>query len=150
MVTSKKGSALNMVVHATVLFLVIMWTIPTAGLFISSIRDKDQLSVSGWWTALSSSEQKKVYRTPSAEAEIRENDLYILRGNLLEGGPGEVIKFGISSLKPEAFEPGTETKNRRGVTFNVMANGDYELSSDKSFRRGVRIFIRQKHRHVSR
>ena len=140
MVTSKKGSVLTMVVHATVLFLVIMWTIPTAGLFISSIRDKDQLSVSGWWTALSSSEQKIVYRTPDADSEIQENGLYVLRGNLLEGGSGKVVKFGISSLKPEAFEPGTETQDRRGVTFKIMANGDYEVTSEKSFRRGVRIF----------
>ncbi|MBJ7551117.1 carbohydrate ABC transporter permease [Marinomonas ostreistagni] len=140
MVTSKKGSALTMVVHATVLFLVIMWTIPTAGLFISSIRDKDQLSVSGWWTALSSSEQKIVYRTPDADSEIQENGLYVLRGNLLEGGSGKVVKFGISSLKPEAFEPGTETQDRRDVTFKIMANGDYEVTSEKSFRRGVRIF----------
>ena len=140
MVTSKKGSALTMVVHATVLFLVIMWTIPTAGLFISSIRDKDQLSVSGWWTALSSSEQKIVYRTPDADSEIQENGLYVLRGNLLEGGSGKVVKFGISSLKPEEFEPGTETQDRRGVTFKIMANGDYQVTSEKSFRRGVRIF----------
>lgn len=140
MVTSKKGSALTMVVHATVLFLVIMWTIPTAGLFISSIRDKDQLSVSGWWTALSSSEQKIVYRTPDADSEIQENGLYVLRGNLLEGGSGKVAKFGISSLKPEEFEPGTETQDRRGVTFKIMANGDYQVTSEKSFRRGVRIF----------
>ncbi|TDO97570.1 carbohydrate ABC transporter permease [Marinomonas balearica] len=140
MVTSNKGSALNLVVHATVLFLVIMWTIPTAGLFISSIRDKDQLSVSGWWTALSASEQQKVYRTAGAESEIQENGVYVLRGNLLEGGSGEVTKFGISSLKPEAFAPGQEAKSRRDVRFKVMENGDYEVISEKSFRRGVRIF----------
>ena len=43
------------VTHVLVVLFVVVWTVPTLGLFISSIRDKDQLSVSGWWTALTTS-----------------------------------------------------------------------------------------------
>ena len=54
---------LRMVTHACLFLLVLGWTIPTAGLLISSLRDKDQLIVSGWWTALSASQGAERGRT---------------------------------------------------------------------------------------
>ncbi len=41
--------AINFVVIA----LVVVWTLPTLGLFITSFRTKDAISNSGWWTAFS-------------------------------------------------------------------------------------------------
>ncbi len=41
-------------INVTVLFLVVIWTLPTLGLFITSFRDKQAISNSGWWTALGS------------------------------------------------------------------------------------------------
>ncbi len=38
-------------VNLTVLFLVIIWTLPTLGLFITSFRSKDAILNSGWWAA---------------------------------------------------------------------------------------------------
>jgi len=94
-------SPLTFVVHLTVLFLVVMWTIPTAGLFISSIRDKDQLSVSGWWTALSASEQRLVTRIEIPKDQTMENGVYVIRGNVFtQAGDSSVQQFGYSSLKP--------------------------------------------------
>lgn len=142
MVISKKGSALTAVVHLTVLFLVVLWTIPTAGLFISSIRDKDQLSTSGWWTALSTSEQRLVVRTEEPDQQLQEEGRWVLRGNVLEGGAGTITRFGSSSLKPEAFKAGDVAELSRGRTLTVMANGDYILASEQKMkgRRGQRIF----------
>ena len=45
------------------LFLVLLWIIPTVGLFVSSLRDKDQLAITGWWTALSTTEMSEFRRT---------------------------------------------------------------------------------------
>jgi len=142
MITSSKRSPLTYLVHATVLFLVIIWTIPTAGLFISSIRDKDQLSVSGWWTALSTSEQRIVARAHEPKAQVQEGDLFVIRGNLLEGAAGEITKFGSSSLQPEAFDVGTVADLKKGKTLQVMENGDYVLTSPDEWKgsRGQRIF----------
>ncbi|HEY0853351.1 MAG TPA: carbohydrate ABC transporter permease, partial [Devosia sp.] len=56
--------------HLALLFLVILWTFPTAGLLISSLRDKDQLAVSGWWTALSTSTSLGVTRIGTADAQV--------------------------------------------------------------------------------
>ncbi len=142
MITSSKRSPLTYLVHATVLFLVVIWTIPTAGLFISSIRDKEQLSVSGWWTALSTSEQRIVTRANNPETQTKEGDHFVIRGNLLEGGFGVVVKFGSSSLKPEAFNVETLAELKKGKTLQVFENGDYVLSSPDEWKgsRGQRIF----------
>jgi alpha-glucoside transport system permease protein len=142
MITSSKRSPLTYLVHATVLFLVVIWTIPTAGLFISSIRDKDQLSVSGWWTALSTSEQRIVARSHEPKAQIQEGDRFVIRGNLFEGSPGSVVKFGSSSLEPEAFAVDTVAELKKGQTLQVLDNGDYVLSSPVEWKgsRGQRIF----------
>ena len=142
MITSSKRSPLTYLVHATVLFLVVIWTIPTAGLFISSIRDKDQLSVSGWWTALSTSEQQLVTRANDPSKQIQVGDKFVIQGNLFEGAPGAVTFFGFSSLEPTAFTAGSVAVFRNEQTLQVMENGDYELSSPTEWKgsRGQRIF----------
>lgn len=38
-------------INLTVLALIVIWTVPTVGLFITSFRDKQAISNSGWWTA---------------------------------------------------------------------------------------------------
>jgi alpha-glucoside transport system permease protein len=38
-------------INLTVLALVVIWTVPTLGLFITSFRDKEAIFTSGWWTA---------------------------------------------------------------------------------------------------
>ena len=38
-------------INLTVLALIIIWTVPTIGLFVTSFRDKQAISNSGWWTA---------------------------------------------------------------------------------------------------
>ena len=56
-----------------VVLLVIVWTVPTAGLLISSLRDKDLLSVSGWWTALTTTEQNLIGRAAPPETQVEED-----------------------------------------------------------------------------
>ena len=63
----------------------LIWTIPTIGLLVSSLRDKDQLSVSGWWTALSTSTRTDAGRLPAADAG-REDGKFVLQGNLFGDG----------------------------------------------------------------
>jgi alpha-glucoside transport system permease protein len=37
-------------INLTVIALVVIWTVPTLGLFITSFRSKDAITNSGWWT----------------------------------------------------------------------------------------------------
>ena len=69
--------------HVVLLLIVLLWTLPTAGLLISSLRDPDQLARNGWWTALSSTEIQDFARLPTADQQVFENGQYVIRGNLL-------------------------------------------------------------------
>lgn len=50
MKTMKKSRKGTVVVNIILLVLVIIWSIPIIGLFISSIRPQDQVLNTGWWT----------------------------------------------------------------------------------------------------
>lgn len=41
-----------LLVNGMLLILVLLWTVPTMGLFISSFRDRFSIQTSGWWTVL--------------------------------------------------------------------------------------------------
>ena len=49
-----RKSGLVWATHITVAALVIIWLVPTIGLLVSSFRDRDQISESGWWKSFSS------------------------------------------------------------------------------------------------
>ena len=48
MKVTKRGAML--LVNGTLLIIVILWTLPTLGLFISSLRTRNDIDNSGWWT----------------------------------------------------------------------------------------------------
>ncbi|MEJ8472952.1 carbohydrate ABC transporter permease [Roseibium algae] len=131
-------------VHLSVAALVLLWTIPTFGLLVSSFRDGDQLSVSGWWTALTPTERNIVYRAPAAEAQVEQAGQWVISGNVFEGqAAGEITKFGFSSKAPTAFDAGQSAELTKGRTLSVMANGDYRIASSEEMKgkRGARIFF---------
>ena len=136
-------SPLMWVVHLSVLLIVALWTLPTAGLLISSLRDKDQLAVSGWWTALSTSSQNTVVRAPGPESQVEREGKFVISGNLLEGQPGQISAFGFNSREPTAFKAGETAELNDGEKLTVQADGSFEIVSDKKIEgsRGQRIFV---------
>ena len=143
MITSKTSWGTQTIIHLSVLILVIMWTIPTAGLFISSIRDKDQLALSGWWTALSDSQQNLMHRTEGPDTQRLVDGKYQLKGNIFEGKePLEVSAFGWKSSEPQRYTAGTTAEMTKGRTLTIQANGDYLLASPNEWTgsRGKRMF----------
>lgn len=135
-------SPLIILVHLSVLLLVALWTLPTAGLLISSLRDKDQLAVSGWWTALSTSSQNLTGRAAAPDAQVERDGKFVISGNLTEGGLAKVSAFGVRPMQPAAFEPGTAADIGDGQTLTVNEDGSYELVSPARMEgtRGQRIF----------
>ena len=135
-------SPLIIVVHLSVLLLVALWTLPTAGLLISSLRDKDQLAVSGWWAALSTSSQNMTGRAASPEEQVERDGQFVISGNLLERGNAKVSAFGFRPMQPAAFEAGTAVDIGDGQTLTVAEDGSYEIVSPTRMEgtRGQRIF----------
>ncbi len=54
-------------VNGVLFFLVLMWLIPTFGLFISSFRDRFDLQTSGWWTVFPHREWQVVMKIDPRE-----------------------------------------------------------------------------------
>lgn len=46
------GRPRSVVSIVTMVFLVLLWTIPTLGLLVTSLRSREDAASSGWWTAL--------------------------------------------------------------------------------------------------
>ncbi|WEX10143.1 carbohydrate ABC transporter permease [Chelativorans sp. AA-79] len=135
--------ALTWAVHLAVLLLVAVWTIPTFGILVSSFRDRDQLVVSGWWTALTSAERNIVARSAPPEEAVEENGQWVLRGNVFAEGSGSISAFGTSIQRPREFEPGATAEMRGGGTMTVEENGDYVISYPEQPEggRGQRLFV---------
>jgi alpha-glucoside transport system permease protein len=135
-----RRSALTWAVHLSVLLLVALWTLPTAGLLISSFRDKDQLAVSGWWTALTTSRQNLAGRAASPETQVEKDGRYVIEGTL--EGAGKVTAFGFRVQQPDAFKAGETADMGDGVTLTVNEDGSYAISSPVRMEgtRGQRIF----------
>ena len=129
-------------VNLSVIFLVLLWAVPTFGLLVSSFRDRDQITTSGWWKALFASEQNIIVRSELPEEQYEEGDLYVISGNIFESGEGRVIAFGVSSRAPTDFLPGETGEMSKGREMSVQDNGDYRITSPEPFggSRGVRIF----------
>ena len=140
-------SGLMWAVHISVVALVLLWLFPTAGLFVSSFRTADQISASGWWAALSTSEQVIQVRTGGRDDARQEDGVFVVEGNILTDGddaPGavEMRDFGVSSRAIGAYQIGETAEFGDGETLTLNADGSYlYTSAEEPGRRGQRVFI---------
>jgi alpha-glucoside transport system permease protein len=128
-------------VHIAVLFFVALWTLPTLGILVSSLRDKDQIIVSGWWTAMTSSTQTEAGRLPPPNTAVERDGKF--EGNLFEeAGSREITNFGIRAQAPTEFEAGSTADLGDGETLQVNADGGFIMTmpaaSDST--RGRRVY----------
>lgn len=128
--------------HLALLLLVVIWTVPTFGLLISSVRDKDQLAVSGWWTSLTTVERSSVGVLGTAEDQVEEDGQYVIRGNVLAEGSNEtIVSFGTSINNPTEFSVGSPAPMRVGGEIIVSEDGSYVWTSPTAFEHDrVRLF----------
>ena len=130
-------------VHIAVLVFVIIWTIPTLGILVSSLRDKDQIIASGWWNSFASSSQTEAGRLPAASAQTQKDGKYVIEGNVFGDGAKRAISaFGTKAAAPTQYKAGTAADLGDGVTLQVNADGGFVLASPKAFEgdRGQRVY----------
>ncbi|MDX8478487.1 carbohydrate ABC transporter permease [Mesorhizobium sp. VK24D] len=131
-------------VHIAVLVFVAIWTIPTLGILVSSLRDKDQIIASGWWNSFATSSQTEAGRLPAASAQAQKDGKYVIEGNIFgDGAKREISAFGVKSSAPTQFPAGSAADLGDGVTLQVNADGSFALSSPKAFEgeRGQRVYF---------
>ncbi|WP_269932588.1 carbohydrate ABC transporter permease [Aminobacter sp. HY435] len=131
-------------VHIAVFVFVAIWTIPTLGILVSSLRDKDQLIVSGWWTALGTSSQTDAGRTDTAEKQVQKDGKFHIVGNLFEAGDARTLThFGTKAQQPTQHPAGEVADLGEGMTLQVNDDGSYVMSSPEAFEgtRGQRVYF---------
>lgn len=130
-------------VHIAVLVFVAIWTIPTLGILVSSLRDKDQIVASGWWNSFASSSQTEAGRLPPATAQTQKDGKYVLEGNIFgDGAKRNISAFGVKAAAPTQYPAGTSADLGDGVTLQVNADGSFVMTSPKAFEgdRGQRLY----------
>ncbi|MCX8996141.1 carbohydrate ABC transporter permease [Rhizobiaceae bacterium BDR2-2] len=129
-------------VHFAVLVIVLLWLLPTLGILVSSLRDKDQITVSGWWTAFAGATQTEAVRLAEPSAQRQDGTGYVISGTLVEGDK-TVSAFGTRVLEPGAFPAGETVDVGDGETLTVHADGTYEYRKPTSFdgERGRRVYL---------
>ena len=107
-IVETKSSLKKWVVHITVALLVAMWVTPSLGLFVSSFRTRDQITVSGWWTAFLATEQIQKLRAADPDDFRRaDGDIFTVSGNLFgEGASKKIIYWGTKSRASDVYVPG--------------------------------------------
>ncbi|WP_417249214.1 carbohydrate ABC transporter permease [Celeribacter sp.] len=139
-------SSLGWAVNISVAFLVLLWLFPTVGLFVSSFRTADQISGSGWWSALSTQErQNPAIRLSGEEQEV--DGAYVIEGDLFPETDAIVSKWGTSSRAPDAYAPGDVAELSDGWTLTMTEEGEFTLTSPTSLaevKRLPRVFTTAK------
>lgn len=84
----------SLFVNGTLLLLVVLWTIPTLGIFVSSFRNRDDIATSGWWNVFPYREWKAVREIIPAEAGLDPNSVMEIEG---VSGTFEEFRAGVTT-----------------------------------------------------
>ena len=138
----KRLSLGRLISSVLLLFLVMLWIVPTVGLLVSSFRDKDQLAITGWWTALSTTERSEFRRTGTKDDQVQHGKKYIIAGNFFDAGGKIIQTFSTSFKNLNEYNSGETAKFKDGSLFTLHADGKYKWVSNTPFKhkRGKRVF----------
>ncbi len=92
----------SLIVNGSLLLLVLMWTIPTLGIFVSSFRNRDDIATSGWWNIFPHKEWQKVQEIDTSQLGLDPNGVMVI-----EGASGTF----------DEFRNGVETPNGERITW---------------------------------
>lgn len=99
---SQKKRLSKLLVNLTLLILVIAWTVPTLAIFVSSFRNRDKISSTGWWTIFPYKDWQPVAELDPKTLGVDPNGVMVI-----EGVSGTF----------EEFRKGVETSDGKRVTW---------------------------------
>ena len=139
----------KLAVNITVIILVLLWLLPTIGLFVSSFRDRDQISNSGWWQAPLAVDLN--FRTRVATDGTREeNGSFIIEGNVFADpalrsdfpdSEGVVSAYGTRAVAPSEFAAGEVSELRTGGTVVINSDGSFRIETPEALERGPTLYF---------
>jgi alpha-glucoside transport system permease protein len=132
--------ALRWVTQISVILLVLIWLLPTIGLLVSSFRDRDQISQSGWWLSPFAVEQNFGVKIDASTA-TQSADQFTITGNIFEETGSEVIRFGGSRAEPTEFTPGNTAELTRDRTLTVQTDGSFIYTSPEEITRDPTVYF---------
>lgn len=134
--------ALTWVTNISVILLVVIWLVPTIGLLVSSFRDRDQISISGWWTSPFPVVQN--FQTKAnVDAATEQGGVFVIEGNIFaeaDQPAGTVNAFGGRRSAPDDTAPGETADLSRDRTLTMQANGDYVYTSPDEITRAPSLY----------
>ncbi len=143
-------SALAWATRITVLALVLIWLVPTIGLFVSSFRDRDQISETGWWRSFLPVEQGLRARASVDGIEV-DGNTFILTGSIYDDkevlstvgdARPPVVAFGNAGRNPGQFIAGETADLGDSETLLVNEDGSYRyVVNEDPGKRGPRIYF---------
>jgi alpha-glucoside transport system permease protein len=134
-------SSLTWAVNISVLFLVLLWLVPTVGLLVSSFRDREQITASGWWLAPFPVETNFAVAAAADEQVLRDG-VYVIEGNIFGvDATGELSAFGGARANPTGFAPGETAALPRDRTLTVQADGNFIITSPEEFTTNPSIYF---------
>lgn len=81
MKSGKSQKQLNqLIINGSLLLIIIIWTIPTLGVFVSSFRVRDDIAASGWWRVFPHREWQAVKEINPNEAGLDANGVMVIEG----------------------------------------------------------------------
>ena len=126
--STKRQKAIGLIlVNGGLLILILLWTIPTFGLFVSSFRDRIDIQTSGWWTIFPHREWETV-----ATIDPREEGLDPDGDMTVEGVTGtfQEMRDGIESGNVRVVWVGNKRIGRIEVQeFTWTVNWDFTLAN---------------------
>jgi len=143
-------SGLSIATHLATLLLVIVWIVPTVGLLVTSLRDQDAISQTGWWEALQGAPLTFVVEVP-VEGQVQDGNAWRVETNIFETDwaqeelPADVLErrsvgsFGTSRLRGPDTEPGRTSEGRGGLAVTVEADGSLVATAPERFEEPISL-----------
>ncbi|MFB2565418.1 carbohydrate ABC transporter permease [Rhizobium sp. IMFF44] len=131
-------------VHAAVLLIVLLWLLPTLGIFVTALRDKDQIVASGWWTAFAGSSRTTAARLDGADKAKPDGANFVISGTLAVEGGGKIQSFGLRVQEPAAYKAGAPAALENGETLTINSDGSYSYKKNGPFgadARAKRVYL---------
>ena len=128
---TKKLTFTSILAQILLCYLLLLESRLTFGLFISSLRDKDVLAISGWWTSFITTEVNEIYRTKGMEAQFEKDGYFYIEDNLWKQKPKEISSFGITSKNINEYKIGDTAVFKDGSEITLKNDGNYSWNQKK-------------------